>query len=162
MRIVVLSLTQTELKHFIMGMWNNEFSSNVKESFAYLDHLDDGDSAYNFQEIYSLHLKYPSTFYPLYKLQMHIIDNTFGEVWWENHKAMLVENRERIAARELAALKVKQKEEARANEVVSDEMIQKRMGIVKYYLMPWLREKEKERILKIAAIESELEEKLGL
>jgi hypothetical protein len=42
-------------------------------------------------------------------------------------------------------------------EIVSDEMIQQRMGFFKYHLMPWLRAKEKARILKIAALEVQLE-----
>ena len=138
-------------------MWDGQISSNVKDGFAYLDHMDDGDGTFNFKEINELELKYPNMFYPLYRLQVHIIENTFGEQWWEPHKANLADQKHMIRAKELAALRLREKEEAAANEVVSDEMIQKRMGIFKYYLMPWLREKEKQRILKIAAIESELD-----
>jgi hypothetical protein len=36
-------------------------------------------------------------------------------------------------------------------------MILNRMGYLRYYLMPWQRELEKQRVLKIAALEQELE-----
>lgn len=150
---------KVELKHFFMSMWNNDLSSNVKDGFAYLDSIDDGDGTFNFREVCTLQSKYPNMFFPLYRLQIKIIENTFGEQWWEPHKAILNEQKEKIKEKELAELKLREKEEAEENAVVSDEMIQKRMGIFKYYLMPWLREKEKARIMKIAAIESELDGK---
>jgi hypothetical protein len=96
-------------------------------------------------------------FDPLYQLQVSIINNTLGEVWWESHKANLSDIKEKRKVEELKALLEKEKAEERANEVVSDEMILNRMGYLRYYLMPWQREFEKERILKIAALEQELE-----
>jgi hypothetical protein len=148
---------QTELKHFIQGMWQHEVSSNVLDGLAYLDKIDDGDGAFNLAQIESMQLHYPIVFYPLYRLQVHVIQYTLGETWWENHKALLAEDRQERRDKEQAALMKKEKAAAKEKEVVSDEMIKQRMGFVKYYLMPWLRAKEKARILKIAAIESDLD-----
>lgn len=140
-------------------MWWNNVSSNVKEGLAYLDHIDDGDGAFNFKEIERMQLRYPNVFYPLYKLQTEIIQHTLGELWWETHKAYLVETKDKRKALEMAELAKKKKEEAKEKEIVSDEMIQKRMGFFKYHLMPWLRATEKNRILKIAAIEHEIDDR---
>lgn len=111
----------------------------------------------SFPQLYSTQRKFPMVFDPLYQLQVSIINNTLGEVWWESHKANLSDIKEKRKVEELKALLEKEKAEERANEVVSDEMILNRMGYLRYYLMPWQREFEKERILKIAALEQELE-----
>ena len=152
---------QTELKHFISGMWNHEVTSNVSDGLLYLDAIDDGDGAFNFAQIESMQLKYPMVFYPLYKLQVHIIANSLGETWWEYHKANLVEARDEIRRKELAELARKEKAAAKDKEIVSDDMILQRMGYFRYYCMPWLRAKEKARILKIAAIENDLDRGLA-
>lgn len=142
-------------------MWNHEVSSNVLDGLAYLDAIDDGDGAFNLPQIESMQLRYPIVFYPLYRLQVHVIQYSLGETWWENHKAKLVEERQNRRDKEQAELLRKEKAAAKEKEVVNDEMIMQRMGIVKFYLMPWLRAKEKARILKIAAIESELDRGLA-
>jgi len=150
-------IEKTELKHFIRGMWNDDVSTNVDSGMAYLEKIDDGDNAFNFAQIESMQLKFPVVFAPLYKLQVHIIQYTLGELWWENHKANLMDERAEKKAAEMAELIKKESAASKENELVSDDMIRKRMGYVKYYLMPWQRAGEKARILKIAAIESELD-----
>mmetsp|Transcript_25800 Transcript_25800/g.43047 ORF Transcript_25800/g.43047 Transcript_25800/m.43047 type:complete len:272 (-) Transcript_25800:1343-2158(-) len=153
-------IEKTELKHFIFGMWNHDISSNVQDGINYLESIDEGDGAFNFLQIESVQLKYPIVFSPLYKLQVHIIMYTLGETWWEAHKANLMDERAEREAKEMAKLVAKEKAEEKEKALVSDEMIRKRMGFLKYYLMPWEREKAKNRILKIAAIESELDQAL--
>eukprot|EP01034_Spumella_vulgaris_P022341 gene22341-28461_t len=59
-------------------IWNHEVSSNLKEALSFLDSLDDGDGTFNFREIMSLHSKYPNTFFPIFRLQIHIIEGTLG------------------------------------------------------------------------------------
>jgi hypothetical protein len=136
-------------------------SSNVLDGLSYLDKIDDGDGAFNFAQIESMALLYPIVFYPLYRLQVHVIQYSLGETWWETHKANLADERQGRRDREQAELLRKEKAAIKDKEVVSDEMIQQRMGFFKYYLMPWLRAKEKARILKIAAIENELDRNLA-
>ena len=154
-------MLQTELKHFIHGMWNHEVSSNVADGLAYLDSIDDGDGAFNFHQIESMQKHYPIVLYPLYRLQVHIITNTLGETWWEQHKAGLVDARNRDLERQHADLVRKEKAAAKDKELVNDDMLKQRMGI-KYYLMPWTRAKEKARIMKIAAIEAELDKNIAM
>jgi len=154
-------IEKTELKHFIQGMWSHDVSSNVLDGLAYLDRIDDGDGAFNLPQIESMQLHYPIVFYPLYRLQVHCIQYTLGETWWENHKAKLQDDRQERRDKEQAALLKKEKAAIKEKEVVSDEMIMQRMGFIKYYLMPWRRAQEKARILKIAAIESDLDRGLA-
>lgn len=40
-------------------------------------------------EILEVHSRYPNTFYPLFRLQVHIMKFTLGVTRWEFHKAML-------------------------------------------------------------------------
>ncbi len=138
-------------------IWNHEVNSNLKEALSFLDEIDDGDGTFNFKEILSLHAKYPNTFFPIFRLQIQIIQTSLGSRWWENHKAGLVETKEKRKEAEIAALKRKQKEQAAEQESVNDEVVLKRMGYFKFYCMPWLRAQERARIAKIAAIESELD-----
>lgn len=148
---------KNEVKHFVHMIWNHDINSNLKEALHYLDRVDDGDGTFSFLEILTLQEKYPSTFFPVYKLQIHIIEHSLGPIWWENHKAFLIDTRERKKAAELSALQKRQRDDARKLEAVNDEMVMKRMGYLMYHLMPWRRQAERNRIAKIAAIESELD-----
>ncbi len=138
-------------------IWNHEVNSNLKEALSFLDSMDDGDGTFNFREIMTLHSKYPNTFFPIFRLQIQIIEESLGSFWWEAHKANLVETKEKRKEQEIADIKRKQKEHATEMETVNDDVVLKRMGIVKYYFMPWLRAQERARIAKIAAIENELD-----
>jgi len=148
---------KVELRHFIENMWDHRVNTNVKIGLDWLEKFDQGEGMVSFPQLYAMQRKYPMVFDPLYQLQVNIINNTLGEVWWESHKASLSDIKEKIKADELKALLEQEKAEARANELVSDEMILNRMGYLRYYLMPWQREFEKQRILKIAALEQELD-----
>ena len=114
-------------------IWNHEISSNLKEALAYLDKIDDGDGTFNFKEIISLHTKYPNTFFPIFRLQIQIIEYPLGSLWWEAHKASLVDTKEKRKEAEIEALKRKQKEQAAELESVNDEVVLKRMGYFKFY-----------------------------
>ena len=148
-----------ELKQFIQGIWYNDISSNTLAALEYLEKADDGDGSYNFHEIALLQRKYPGAFFPLYNLQTQMIENTLGNTWWQHQKAFLNDRKEAIRAMELKRLQEKEKAAAKESEEANDAVIMKRMGIVKFYLMPWLRAKERAKLARIAAIEMELEAK---
>eukprot|EP01031_Cornospumella_fuschlensis_P034369 gene34369-41601_t len=149
-----------EFKHFLLGLWDHNVLSNFNVAMDYLHQLDDGDGVLNFKEMCALQSKYPNVFYPIYQMQTLVMQNTFGLYWWETHKARMAEEKQAKKLEELAQLKKKQKAAAKA-ENVNEDMVKKRMG-VRYYLMPWKRVQERNRIAKIAAIESELEKKTKL
>lgn len=151
---------RSEVKHFIQMIWNYDLSSNVKTGLEYLESLDAGHGTFSFNEVYKMHQRYPNVFYPLFKVQIHIIQNTLGEVFWEAHKIVLLEWKADKESRELKALEKRQKAAEEANETISDGMVRARMGIVKFYMMPWKREAERAKIAKINAIEAELEQEL--
>lgn len=90
-----------------------------------------------------------------------MIHNTLGERWWEAHKAVLADARKEVIAKEAERYRLKEKADEKAKEVVSEDMLRNRMGFVKFYLMPWMRAKEKNRLLRIVAIEEELDKTLS-
>lgn len=49
------------------------------------------------------------------------------------------------------------KEQQKSTADKDNELLRQRMGFVKYYLMPWRREKERKRMARIAAINDLLE-----
>eukprot|EP01034_Spumella_vulgaris_P022007 gene22007-28098_t len=124
---------KNEVKHFLSTIWNDQISSNLQQSFDYIESMDDGDGMYNFNEIMSLHKKYPNTFYPIFRLQIH----------------------ERID-QEMADIQRKQQAIEYSQERIDDDIVRKRMGKFKFYFMPWLRVKERAWVARIAALESQI------
>jgi hypothetical protein len=130
----------------------------VRTALEFLESLDAGHGTYNFNEILKMHTKFPNVFFPLFRLQMQIIQYVLGESFWEPHKVLLQEYKADRENREMQALKKRQKDAAdQQKDAVSDEAVRARMGYVKFYLMPWARDGERKKIVKIAAIEAELE-----
>jgi len=121
--------------------------------------MDDGDGKYNFRQVSAIADKYPLVFYPLFELQVQMVKNTLGEYWWENQKASVADSREEEQKKELNRLVQEKKHAEKALETANDEVVKRRMGFVKFYFMPWRRSGERRKIAKIAAIESELEDK---
>lgn len=158
---LILTRVQNEVKHFVQMIWNHEYNTNVSAALEHLEATDDGDGTFNFKEIWELQEKYPNTFFPVFNLQIHIIQHTLGDWFWDCHKAMIRDTKEDAMLAELAELKKRQKADADKEEQINDEVVIKRMGYFRFHLMPWLRKRERERILKIAAIEAELEEFKG-
>ena len=81
--------SQVELRHFIENIWNHRINTNVKTGLEWLDKFDHGEGMVSFPQLYATQRKFPMVFDPLYQLQVNIINNTLGEVWWESHKANL-------------------------------------------------------------------------
>eukprot|EP01032_Pedospumella_encystans_P024839 gene24839-28075_t len=119
---------KNELKHFVYNMWGNQVYSNVTDGLAYLDNIDDGDEAFNFKQVEKMANRYPMTLAPLYKLQVAMIQNTFGERWWEMHKARLSDARLVSEMHEYTRQKLKEKQKMKDKEVITDAMILQRMG----------------------------------
>jgi hypothetical protein len=148
------------LKHFIKDCWQNNLLSNVKHGLKYLERADvdvDGDGVYNFTQILKLQNQYPIIFSPLYHIQNQFINLTFGEYWWENHKSNLKQLIMKQREMELYTLKLKRNADAKAIEMLNNELVIKRLGKFKYYCFPWLRKKEREKLRKIAAIENDID-----
>jgi chaperonin cofactor prefoldin len=142
-----------------MTLFKHDINANVKKAFMYLEEIDD-DGTFNFQEVFDIGEKYPYIFYPLYQLQTHIITKTLGEYWWETHKANVHDQINEDRAKEIAMIQKKQKDAQQAMETMNEDIVKKRMGIT-YYLLPFLRKKERAKIAKIAAIEGELEQQFN-
>lgn len=144
-----------EIKVFLYRIWHNKPYANVPEALAFLQTIDE-DGVYNYRELALLRTRYPFVFYPVYKLQQHVLNRTLGESWWTAHKVKLADARHlKLKQDKLLAEKLKREKKA-ALDGVSDDMIRHRMGL-RYYVFPWMIPKERKRLLKIAAVEADLE-----
>lgn len=138
-------------------MWGDQPGGSVLEAVNYLEDIDDDcDGSFTFNQVLLLKDKYPNIFYPLYDLQLCVINSTFGEYWWSNHKLKSYEEAmERKRREEAERRKIAQQAE-NEKELATIKMLKRRMGI-KYYLMPWRIQIERARLARIAAIEEEME-----
>lgn len=124
----------------------------------YLDRIDDSGN-YKYKEYIALRNTFPIIFYPMYAFQGAIIASTFGELWWTQHKAFYLDDLKRKKKKEERRLKLamKHKDLERAkNERIEEEMVRQRMGVL-FYLTPWRRALERQRMARIAAWEDELD-----
>ena len=144
-----------ELKLFLYRIWNNQPYDNVDRALLFLQEIDE-DGSFSFEEVMQLRDKFPQIFFPVYKFQMHIINHSFGELWWETHKFLMREERRLRAIREVQEQERQKKSREKALSAVNDELLRRKMGIF-YYLTPWKIANERSRLSKIAAMEQELE-----
>ena len=145
------------MQHFLQSIWNYQGGGSIQEAVNYLDIMDeDGDGSFTFKQVLLLKDKYPNVFFPVYDLQMNVINNTFGEYWWTNHKLRMHEEAEEKRLREEAERRKVEKQAEDEKELATVAMLKRRMGI-KYYLMPWRIAAERARLARIAAIEEEME-----
>jgi hypothetical protein len=119
-------------------------------------HTDAESTIYTFKEVESLTTLYPTLFYPVYKLQIHMMKYSLGTYWWETHKAQMLDQKEEHIKQIKAAEKLKLRATEVSKEADMLNTIKLRLGI-RYYLMPWLIAIEKKKLLRIAAIEQELD-----
>ena len=137
-------------------------TANMKEAFQYLDRLDNGTfGVFNFNQLLALKSKYPIIFQALYSLQTQIRAHSLGEYWWNTHHLEIHEEKQDEIIQELNRQRQLVIDNNLAENHMNKRLLQKRMGLIKYYLMPWVHAQELKRIQRIAAIEKELEEKVG-
>lgn len=147
---------QDELKHMILIMHGHEMNGTIREASNYLDSIDTGYGVFNFQQFATMRGKYPAVFQPVYALQTHMKQHSLGLFWWNLHKVNFHEAKQEEAERLAITMMKEQKEKERAEEMLNELMLKKRMGIL-YYLLPWERAKEMRKMQRIVAIEKELD-----
>ncbi len=131
--------------------------SMIREPIKYLENLDaNDDHIVDFPKLLLLKQKYPYSFYPIFQLQAHVKQHTFGEYWWETHNANLHDKKLKLAEEERIRKEKAKLESEKDENAITEELLKQRMGI-KYYLMPWTRATEHRKLLRIAAIEADLE-----
>lgn len=148
---------KNDIKHFLKNIWENNVNSNLHEAMDYLDRRDPGDGRFTYLNIVDFHMLYPSAFYPAFRLQTQLIRISFGIFWWENKKASIVGERNDIARQERLLELQRQKDANDEANMSQDELIYQRMGPIKYYLLPCLRESERQKIMQIAALSAKLD-----
>eukprot|EP01033_Poteriospumella_lacustris_P013525 gene13525-9678_t len=142
-----------EIKVFFYSIWHHRPYTTVPEALSYLKTIDE-DGVYNYRELESLRTRYPFVFSPVYQLQQHILSRTLGESWWSAHKTRLADAKQ-LKDKQLAE-KLKREKKKAAQRGVNDDLLRQRLGI-RYYVFPWRLPLERKRLLKIAAMEADLE-----
>ena len=95
------------MKHFFQSLWNDQPNAALRNTLDWLQQFNTiRGGLIEFRHLSALHLKYPMVFYPLYMLQVNIIQNTLGETWWTEHKAYIKEEQSRKNEIVLKALKL--------------------------------------------------------
>ncbi len=108
---------KNDLKHFLEAIWDHSAPITLQEALAYLDDRDENHTQiYTLNQVRTIVKKYPNIMYPVYKLQIHMIENTLGQFWWDNHRAAMLEAREQEKQREIDEM-----ERRRRNEDLDDD-----------------------------------------
>ena len=146
----------TEIKTFIgeIHRLNKETTGkqNVIAAIKYLESKA-SDGIIYFSGFREAHMRFPMIFYPVFRLQICMMMATFGEYWWEKRKRIVAQDAElqkllESGSKEAVAM-LKQKQE--------EELVLRRLGVVKYYFMPWKRAVARNQLHRIAVINDELE-----
>jgi Ca2+-binding EF-hand superfamily protein len=149
---------KTVFKHFFTAIWHNKPYDSLREAMEYLDTLDDS-GFYTYKQFVELRNTYPIIFYPMYAFQNAMISNTLGEFFWTHHKAYYWDDQLRMKQKfeKLQLKKLKEQEREKNKDArIHEDMVMQRMGIL-FYLTPWRRALERQRIARIAAWEDELD-----
>ena len=90
-------------------------------------------------------------FYPIFRIQIEVINNTLGEDWWVNKRFQLKES---IIDKNKLYAQIqdkKNKEKLKHERMQTDALVKKKMGIY-FCLLPWKREEERFKLSQIAAL----------
>jgi hypothetical protein len=63
---------QSEIKHFLKNIWENNVAIELVHAMDYLDMKDQGDGRFSFDNIQIFHSLFPSVFYPAFRLQVQL------------------------------------------------------------------------------------------
>jgi Ca2+-binding EF-hand superfamily protein len=152
---------KTEIKHFIKNIWEGHVSSDLMDAMNYLDLRDQGDGRFSFENISTFHTLYPSVFYPAFRLQMQIQRVSLGITWWDNKKLVMADAQKDLAMAEKLKEQQRLKKESEEETMSQEEMVYQRMGPIRYYLLPCLREGERQKIVQMAALAARLDNLTG-
>lgn len=94
---------------------------------------DDGKVEYD--DVKEIAERFPSLWYPAFRIQNNMMIAYMGERWWAKKKQMLQDMKDLKAKRK----KEKEMEEDAKFERLRQRKIRKKMGMLKYYLCPWNR-----------------------
>lgn len=84
-------IDKDEFKHFLSSLVDYNLNTNLRHALNYMETLDTGDGQFTYAEIYTAYCAYPSIFYPIFQLQVHMQRHTLGVRYWEEKKVELTE-----------------------------------------------------------------------
>jgi len=136
-----------EFRAYVEKSHNGEGSFQINHGFQVLSSISKGGLV-SYEEMVHIDQQFPYLLYPSFKMQIALIKRSFGDRYWEIKKTLIVDD----AA--IAALRKKANEDEHC--LFGEEAVRKRMGNW-YYITPWKREKNRDQLLRLAAIDAELD-----
>ncbi|GMH74120.1 hypothetical protein TrLO_g4790 [Triparma laevis f. longispina] len=106
---------------------------NPKKAHSSLKISEDGKV--EFDDVKEIAERFPSLWYPAYRIQNNMMIAYMGENWWSKKKQHLQDIKDLKAKRK----REKELEEDAKFERLRQRKIRKKMGMLKYYLCPWNR-----------------------
>ena len=144
------------LKQYLKQSHDGGSEMQIKMGLQFLSTIIKGGLV-SFEEMEEMDTKYPYLFYPTFRPQVTLIKQTFGSQFWRI-KSEMVMDEEVIAAR----MRRLNNEDDNNNENDDDDdpgstsKVKSRMGAW-YYITPWLRDKNRWQLLRMAAISAEID-----
>ena len=140
-----------EFRAFCLTMIGDGKTANLEKGLRSLKLDENGQ--FKFDELTKMNRIYPHVLYPVFSIRVSLIRVSFGEFWWESAMYRVSD----------AARDKKQKEQGerqfltdRANREEKEKLI-RRMGILRYTFMPWLRDAERMKLSKLDRMQASLE-----
>mmetsp|Transcript_20913 Transcript_20913/g.27133 ORF Transcript_20913/g.27133 Transcript_20913/m.27133 type:complete len:288 (+) Transcript_20913:131-994(+) len=132
-----------DLEHLVKqlhGQWY-EHTSNLKKAIEDLTETKKHDKRLDFQEFDIVDRSWPLMLYPAFRFQLYMMSATLGIKDWKKqaYKVMDIQEEE-IAAKNSKLNAALRKQEALKNKARTRH-IKKKMGCLRYYLLPCLRYK---------------------
>lgn len=160
-----------ELKDYIFSIHNRNIPANLEMGLKALHKFGDDveekhDFFIDFYSLMTLHRRYPLLFYPMFRFQTALQATSISVSWWHRKKSAVLALKHGSLFEGLKVVKdrkISPEEEAEMQNLRELHELElatrQRMGMVKYYILPWRREEVRIQVKRINELEKELDEK---
>lgn len=161
-----------EIKDYIFSIHNRDIPANLEMGLQALHKFNDDIEEkhvyfIDFYDIMTLHRRFPLLFYPMFRFQTALQATSISINWWQRKKSSVLALKNGTLFDGLKAVskdrKISPEEEAERKLFQEKQELElatrERMGVIKYYCMPWEREEARFQVKRINELEKELDEK---
>lgn len=151
------TVTVYDTKRFFHRIWRHRPYAPIPQALVYLNTVDD-NGTFTYRELEQLHVRYPFLFSPVYQLWQHMRSRTLGEQWWSVHKIQRANAKQHQHERDdqLTQRLQVNREHQDALDSIRTAVVRQKMG-VRTHRSPWAVPTTRKRLMRIAAVEAELE-----
>ena len=113
------------------------------------------DGRISFADLKELNTKFPMLLYPVFRMQNTLMRVSLGTSWWKKKKAIVAEEM-KVERSKMKNIEDEMDEKEREKRQLELD-VKMMMGVAKYHLLFWQREKFRKKVLKLRKIEAELQ-----